>query len=173
MSETIPDEYIEKILEVARWAPSCKNSQPWELVVIKNQETRTRIVELMDKDYERQGRQAPSGPSQAQLFIIVCFDVNNKPPANLGRRSDSMFYSSLGNATLYMALAAATLGLGAQWVSVIATPFVEAGVKELLNLPDTWQIFDMLAIGFPDEESKPRSVREAADMVHYERYGDS
>ena len=171
--EPIPDEYIEKIIEVARWAPSCKNSQPWEFVVIQNQETRTAIVRLMDEDYEKQGRQAPSGPSQAQLFIIVCGDVGNKPPASLGRRSDSMYYSSLGNSILYLALAATTLGLGAQWVSAIAQPNVESGVKNMLNFPDTWQIFDMLALGFPDGGAKPRSVREIADMVYYERYENS
>jgi len=171
--EPIPDEYIEKILEAARWAPSCKNSQPWEFVVIKKKEIRTKIVESMDKDYERQGKQAPSGPSQAQLFILVCSDVNNKPPASLGRRSDSMFYSSLGNAILYMALAATTLGLGAQWVSAIAQPDVESDVKGLLTLPDTWEIFDMLALGFPNGKPKPRSVREMAGMVHFDKYTDS
>ena len=168
--ETIPDDYMEKILEVGRWAPSCKNSQPWEFVVIKNKETGADIVRLLDSDYEKQGRQAPAGPSLAQLFIIVCSDVNNKPPASLGRRSDSMFYSSLGNSIIYMALAAATLGLGAQWVSAIAVPDVEAGVKKLLGLPDAWQIFDMLALGFPDGEANPRTVREMSDMVHYDRY---
>jgi nitroreductase len=168
--EPIPDDYIEKILEVGRWAPSCKNSQPWEFVVIKNKGTRADIVRLLDGDYEKQRKQAPAGPSLAQLFIIVCSDVNNKPPASLGRRSDSMFYSSLGNSIIYMALAATTVGLGAQWVSAIAVPGVEAGVKKLLGLPDDWQIFDMLALGFPDGEANPRTVREMSDIVHYDRY---
>jgi nitroreductase len=81
-----------------------------------------------------------------------------------------MFYSSLGNSIIYMALAATTVGLGAQWVSAIAVPGVEAGVKKLLGLPDDWQIFDMLALGFPDGEANPRTVREMSDIVHYDRY---
>jgi nitroreductase len=34
-SDPIPDEYIGKIIEAARWAPSGGNSQPWEFIVIK------------------------------------------------------------------------------------------------------------------------------------------
>ena len=29
--EPIPDEYVDKIIEVARWAPSGANSQTWQL----------------------------------------------------------------------------------------------------------------------------------------------
>ena len=44
--DPIPDEYIEKIIEAARWAPSGANGQPWEFIVIKDQQTKTRIAEL-------------------------------------------------------------------------------------------------------------------------------
>ena len=33
--DPIPDEFIQKIIEAARWAPSGGNSQPWEFIVIK------------------------------------------------------------------------------------------------------------------------------------------
>ncbi len=46
--EPIPDEYVGKIIEAARWAPSGANSQPWEFIVIKKQELRDRFVELID-----------------------------------------------------------------------------------------------------------------------------
>ena len=32
--DPIPDEYIDKILDVARWAPSGGNAQPWEFIDI-------------------------------------------------------------------------------------------------------------------------------------------
>ena len=34
-TDPIPDEYIDKIIEVARWAPSGFHTQPWEFVVVK------------------------------------------------------------------------------------------------------------------------------------------
>src|SRR5271167_4782660 len=42
----VSDELIEKILEAARWAPSAGNSQPWEFLVIRDVETREKIVDL-------------------------------------------------------------------------------------------------------------------------------
>jgi hypothetical protein len=32
--DLIPDGYIERMIEIARWAPSGFHSQPWEFVVI-------------------------------------------------------------------------------------------------------------------------------------------
>ena len=36
-SDQIPDEYVDKIIEAGRWAPSGFNLQPWEFVVVKEQ----------------------------------------------------------------------------------------------------------------------------------------
>ena len=44
----IPDEYIEKIIEAARWAPSGYNSQPWEFVVVKDKKMRDSILQPFD-----------------------------------------------------------------------------------------------------------------------------
>ncbi|MEM2987192.1 MAG: nitroreductase family protein, partial [Nitrososphaerota archaeon] len=30
----IPEEFIEKILDSARWAPSAGNTQPWEFIIV-------------------------------------------------------------------------------------------------------------------------------------------
>jgi len=35
-TDPIPDDAVEKILEVARWAMSGANSQPWEFIVVKD-----------------------------------------------------------------------------------------------------------------------------------------
>ena len=34
--DPIPDGYIEKMLETARWAMSGANSQPWEFIVVRD-----------------------------------------------------------------------------------------------------------------------------------------
>ena len=40
----ISDSNLNKILEAARWAPSCSNSQPWDFIVVKDKK---RVNELM------------------------------------------------------------------------------------------------------------------------------
>ena len=169
-SDPIPDNVVDKILEVARWAPSCGNSQPWEIIAVKKQTVRDEILRIMNDDYEVKGKAPPAGPAQAQLLIIVCANPENKPPAHLGNQVNSMFYSTLGNAFLYMTMAVTALGLGAQWVSHVADPSVEGDIKELLGIPTTWEIFDMLAVGYPDVKPQARSMRSFDEVVHYDFY---
>ena len=51
-TDPISDELILKILEVARWAPSGFNMQPWEFVVVKEAELRASIVEILSSYWE-------------------------------------------------------------------------------------------------------------------------
>ena len=51
--DPIPDEYIEKIIEVARWAPSGFNMQPWEFVVVKKPELRKKIVQYISEYWKQ------------------------------------------------------------------------------------------------------------------------
>ena len=43
--DPIPDEYVTKVLEVARWAMSGANSQPWEFVVVKDAAKRRQLYD--------------------------------------------------------------------------------------------------------------------------------
>jgi len=188
--DPIPDEYIEKIIEAARFAPSGANSQPWEFLVIKDQVTKDRIaalvgewgdcvrkVEMTRAEELRFG--AVVAPSRepayksAPVFILVCGDPRTKeayPLLTMLTRSDSHFASSLASAFLYMTLAATSLGLGSQWVSATASPYVKPLLQELLDIPDRMEIYDMLVVGYATSQPKPRFVRERADMVHYGRF---
>jgi nitroreductase len=92
-TDPIPDKYLENILEAARWAMSGANSQPWEFIVVKNQETRNRIVDIYteyqkEKWYIEQTRiqelRHPGSASHipdtnvnfrnAPVIIIICGD---------------------------------------------------------------------------------------------------
>ena len=188
--DPIPDEYVENIIEAARWAPSGANSQPWEFIVIKDKGTKDTIVDILKYhgEYSRKAEltrevdlRFPStanppkepGYKHAPVFIILCGDSRLKeayPLLTVFNRGDSHFASSLASAFLYMHLAATTLGLGSQWVSATAHPFVQCLLKELLGIPQKLEIYDMLVLGYPTYEAKPRSVREKGEMVHYERY---
>lgn len=184
--DPIPDEYIEKIIEVARWAPSGGNSQPWEFIVITKQELRDRIVELVNENnkivhkIEETREQAelkfkwvPAGFVRAPAFIILCGDPRTKDAYPVTARlvqGSSHFSSSLASCFLYMNLAVTSLGLGAQWVSAVAHPYVQSLVKDLLNVPRELEFYDMMAVGYPDMEPKPRPVREIKDIVHYNGY---
>ena len=183
--EPIPDEYVDKIIEVARWAPSGDNSQPWEFIVVKKQDLKDRIIELIKennnlmrqievvREPELRFKWVAAGYGRAPVFIILCGDIRTKdayPLSTVLERGSSHFTSSLASCFLYMNLAATSLGLGAQWVSAIAYPYVQSLTKELLKVPRELEFYDMMAVGYPDMEPKPRLMRARQEMVHYDSY---
>lgn len=189
-ADPIPDEYVERIIEAARWAPSGANSQPWEFIIVKGEQIKDKIVDIVNEHSEFSRKveltreehlrfPAIAGPVRepgfrnAPVFIILCGDPRTKeayPLLTMLTRGDSHFTSSLASAFLYMTLAATALGLGSQWVSATGNPFVKSLLKGLLEIPEKLEVYDMLVLGYPTYEPKPRFVRERVDMVHYGRY---
>lgn len=191
--EPIPDELIAKVLEVGRWAPSGANSQPWEFVVVKDAGIREKISQFV-KDlisiyFRLEHTRDPSlrfpsiikpvdriGYEDAPVYIVPCGDRRTKaayPLYTAVEISDFILESSLASAFLYMHLAAATLGLGAQWVSAVRMWYVQRLVKDLLGIPEEFVVYDMLVLGYPVSDPKPRMVRPMADMVHQDRFDAS
>ena len=192
--DPIPDEYVDKIIEAARWAPSGFNSQPWEFVVVKKPELKDSIVQLCteyfaervrmeatrepwQKTIERPLTRAPMDFSNAPVFIILFGDTRTKVGLPMSLRFDphrcQMIYtSSLANAFLYMHLAATSLGLASQWVSGVQTPLAHCLIKELLGIPRELEAYDMMAVGYPAVKPSPKLMRAKEKMVHYDYCGE-
>jgi len=189
--DPVPDDYVDKIIEAARWAPSGANSQPWEFVVVKKPELRDGIVKIYDENRVRAYRleatrepesrfpsyvqppQQPPGFAAAPVFIIMCGDPRTKdayPLSTVPSRRQSHFISGLASAFLYMHLAATALGLGSQWVSGTGGPFEQVLIKHMLGIPEKLEIYDMMAVGYPASEPRPRLVRAREELVHCDYY---
>ena len=82
-SDPIPDELIEKIVDAARYSPSGFNSQPWEFVVIKEQELRDKIRDIFAGHLPSQGvkpgMKDPMGFKTAPVLIILYGDPRVRP----------------------------------------------------------------------------------------------
>ncbi len=192
--DPVPDEYVEKILEAARYAMSGASGQPWEFVVVRDQETRKKIVNAYVEHHSVRSRymeqtkieemrhplmaRAPTTPgfADAPVFIVVCGDPRTLQAGTVIARylcgeGDATFYVNLGNASHMMHLAAAALGLGSQWVSIWR--IVERDLKDILGIPEIFRIFQMVPIGFPAYEPEPLWKRELSEITHYERYDQS
>jgi nitroreductase len=184
--DPIPDEYIDKIIEVARWSPSGANSQPWEFIVIKKQELKDGISELLSENNkivqkveetrepaELKFKFGAQGYVLAPVFIILCGDPRTEDAYPLNsklQQGNSHLISAMASCFLYMTLAATSLGLGSQWVSAIAHPYIQSLTKALLNVPRDLEFYDMMAVGYPGIEPRPRLVRERQEMIHYDYY---
>ena len=194
-ADPIPDEYVDKIIEAARFAPSGFNTQPWEFVVIKNKELKDKIVQVIDEyktsqfDPMETFRESWQGIQwkraskdrgdyrNASVFIVLFGDTRTKlglPMAvrYTNHKRESIFNSSLSNTYMYMHLAANALGLGTQWVTAVQMPQVNCFLKNLLGIPNELETFDMMVLGYPDMIPKPKFLREKEEMVHFDYCGE-
>jgi nitroreductase len=130
---TIPKEDIIAILECARWAPSGKNTQPWEFLLVDNKEDIARI-------YNFGCRISYTVKKGKFLYLNPCrFD------------EASALVFILGGASAYAAenivLAACALGYG----SCLLGAFDKKRTAALLGVPEGKQLSLCVAIGKADE----------------------
>jgi 5,6-dimethylbenzimidazole synthase len=195
--DPIPDEMVDKLLEMARWAPTGFNMQPVEFQVVKDLELRRGIKKIVD-DYKNADFFALEATREewqgspwtmethgkwdcplAPVFVFVMGDTRRRVGLPMVARyshqkGDSIFESSISNAFVYMWLAAHSLGLAAQPISAVKYPKVQGLVKHLLNLPDYIYVYDIFLIGYSAMEGGPSAklMRHLDEMVHYDRARD-
>lgn len=50
--EPVPKELLQEVIDIARWSPSYKNTQPWEIIIIsgkKKEELSDMLIRLIEK----------------------------------------------------------------------------------------------------------------------------
>ena len=185
----VPDELIERILDAGRWAPSAGNSQPWEFIVIRNPETREKIVEIfktqmrdkieIEEVARGQRRRVNAGVDfrHAPVHVLVLGDPRTNDAYPMRTKLDKWeahYFSSMANCVLQILLAAEVLGLGSMYISDVASPYFSVMLKHLLDIPEPLQIYHLLPIGFVKASPTihhPR--RPLQEMLHHERYDSS
>lgn len=177
-STPIPDEYIEMVIEAARWAPSGANAQPWEFVVVEREETKKKMLGSLMGTGEVIRREEPGSAWESlvpRLFmdppvlIVVCGDPRLSEAYPLGEVREEILTSSLAAAIQNIYLAATALGLeGSTWLTV--GPLASVRLKDLLGIPQVLKIRAILPLGYPGHHPKPPFRRELGDIMHREQY---
>ena len=190
--DSIPDDYIEKIIEAARWAPSGYNSQPWEFIVVKDKKLKDNILQTIDLHKSLIGAAEITGSERRQqqmaypwlneekdyhiapVLIILFSDTRaNVALPDMGKRYPEktrlLFNSSLSCAFIYMQLAATTLGLATQWLGVM--PKQAEVLAQILGVPKEFEFYEMMPVGYPAYKPRPKLLRPRDKMVHYDHPG--
>jgi len=138
---------LDMALDAARWAPSSKNSQPWEFIIIKDRNTLEKIA--AESTYGKHIAQAP---------LAVAF-VTDPSKSNWHEVDGAL-------ATQNFTLAAWALGLGTCWTGTMN----REKVKEILDIPVEKNLVTVLPLGYPAEEGRAHRD-ELSSLIHLERYG--
>ncbi len=128
----IRGEDLDRILEAGRRAPSSRNWQPWDFVVVTD---RAQLSELAQV-WRGGGHIAHS----AATVVVVVPDDDDAD-----RRQRAAY--DVGQATVQMMVAAADLGIGSGHSAVGD----QARARELLGFPDDRYAYIMIDFGYPAE----------------------
>jgi len=149
-NKPIPKETLEQLVEAARVAPTARNVQPWEFIVITQPETLKKIADLAEN-----GRFLVSAKACIAVFC-----------------SDTKYYLEDGcAATENILLAATALGIGSCWVAGDKKPYCSQ-VNNLLDVPQTFKLVSLVALGYPKSEGsfKITNKRKLDDVIHWDKF---
>ncbi|MEW6141959.1 MAG: nitroreductase family protein [Chloroflexota bacterium] len=152
----LPPGAMEAIIEAGRLAPSWKNSQCWQLVVVSDPVVKAKLAEAIIPPTNR----ALEALLTAPITLAVCAETGKTGFHNGVLATDKgEFWYMFDTALMVenMCLVAASLGLG----SVIIGLYDHKKIAGILNLPQGFVSVCLLPIGFPDDgESPPRTQRK-------------
>lgn len=143
-------DLVKRILDVARYAPSAGNRQPWIFVIVTDKEVKDRLAKIHRWAYPLEN--APVG------IVVAC----NK------EISPESYQVDCTCATMYIMFAAHALGLGTVWLQTLRN--IE-DVQKILELPSNYIPVAMLALGYPDEQPVARSRKELKDITFLNKFG--
>lgn len=146
-NKEVEKDKIDTILKSALLSPSSRSRRPWEFVVVTDKETLQKLSKIREH--------SSAFLAGAPLGIVV---VANSKMCDVWIEDASI-------ASIITQLSAQSLGLGSCWIQVrdrFGLNNVKAGdtVKEILGIPDEYDVECIIAVGYPDEEKKPYSEDE-------------
>ncbi|MGI9647770.1 MAG: nitroreductase family protein [Acidimicrobiia bacterium] len=148
-TEPIPDDDLRKILEAGRRAPSAGNGQPWDFVVVRDQDQLERLSGVW--------RGAGWVKGSAVTIALVT-------PVDGERALINRF--DLGQVAMQMMIAATGLGIASGQASCVDQDLAQ----QVLGFPDGKQCNLLIALGYPGDRplrpiQKP-SRRDFDNVVH-------
>ncbi len=149
----VEPEKVERILKAGMQAPSAHNLQPWEFLVITEQEKRDAVSKMSPW---------AGMVAKAPVTIIVIGHQENKD-------MEKYLPQDLGACTENILLQIAAEGLGGCWMGFYPDEDRVNSVRKYFNLPEDRIPFSVIALGYSPDENR---FVDRSDMsrVHYNRW---
>jgi nitroreductase len=153
--ESVTQSEIDILLKAAMAAPSAVNCQPWEFILVTDRKTLDRLGDAL--------------PFAKMIFkagaaIIVC-----GVPAKAHKQMDEYAVIDSTLASQNILLAAEAIGLGAIWTAAYPYPDRIKSVKTILNIPENIIPLNVIPIGHPTGEDKPKEKFNSI-KIHKEKW---
>ncbi len=176
----VPRSLIRAALDLARWAPSAHNAQPWRIVVIDDDQVKKRLATEMgkawlsdmledgiprDKAEELVKLKSWDRITKSPIVVIACLTMDEMHKYSDARRQRAEYVMAVQGVAAYiqtLLLIVHHYGLGACWIC--APLFCKDVIRKVLGLPREFEPQAMIIIGYADEELL-RPTRKPLDEI--------
>lgn len=153
--QPVDSQTIELLVKAAMAAPSAKNRQPWTFIAITTKEILMQLSTGLS--YAKMVKDAPCA-------IVVCGDLSKTKEEDKDK-----WVVDCSAATENLLLAVESLGLGAVWTGVYPDADRIELVRKCLNLPEHVIPLNVIPIGYPEGENKPKD-KYKPERLKWERW---
>ena len=184
-NQAVEPQIVQKLLSVAAISPSVGFSQPWEFVVIRDEQIKAEVVDnyikasavehqaFDDANQVKYNRLKLEGILEAPVNIAVFYKSTDE--VTLGQTSmPEMGEYSVVCAVQNMWLMGRAMNIGIGWVSILDPE----SIKQTLNAPDDLKLVAYLCVGYVDQflpkpelellQWKKRKALE--EVINYDRF---
>ncbi len=147
-SRPVPKEILERIVDAGRRAPTARDEQPWNFVVVTDAAMRRQIAHAAD--YGKFIAEA------AACIVVFC-------------KSTKYYLEDGCAATENMLVAATALGVQSCWVAGDKKPYCST-IAGWLSAPSTQRLVSIIALGYADSPGQPKPKRPLAEVLHWEKF---
>ncbi len=189
-NKPLSDTLLNRLLQAAHHAPSVGFMQPWNFLIIKNQEKKKLVHAAFKKAHAESAKMFPGdkqntyrsfkleGIREAPVNLLITCDRNRTGSVVIGRTvQPEMDLFSTVCAVQNLWLAARAEGIGVGWVSIIH----EQELRDIFAIPDDIKIIAYLCIGhvshFPEKPELEKAGwlprLELDKLIYHEQWGEN
>jgi nitroreductase len=196
-TEPVTDDEILVCLDAATRGPSGGNVQPWQFLVVRDDEAKSRIAEIYHRAYLRyerallavrrplpdpadeasflrmvgSARYLAEHLSSARAYVLVLLpQLGLTLKDEQGELDIGTPYASVYPAVQNFMLAARGLGIGCTLTTVYR--IYQAEVRAAAAIPDRFEIVALLPLGRPAKGFGVGRRRAVAAVTHWDRFGN-
>jgi len=164
------DGELARVLEAAKWMPSAANLQPWEVVVVRERDTKERVVQAtLDPFMRDEPDMRPLWLKEAPVLLVFCVDIKRVRTRYGNEKALVVGTGDTGAFLLAFRMAAFREG----WTTGVVREFHSERLKNALGIPKFIEPVAMVPVcqRLPFEgDVVDRPAMELKSFLHHERW---
>jgi len=161
----ISKRMLDEILEAAKWAPSARNLQPLEFIIVRDKKIRLELARACSQEQ----------PITGEFCLVVVGDemraakVGEVSPHDITTAEKGLtnfLYQDAAAATQNMILLAYSMGIDSLWIS----SFDEPAVRRILEISSNFRPINIIVFGYRQKGAGVPPKRHIKDRLHHEKF---